>query len=414
MGEEKKVVHVMRRFVPEKWGGTESVVFNLSQQLQKSGAESPVFCTSMFSQPGLQIVRKLAVRRFSYIFPWFGLSENETLQLELKGGNPLSLSLFFSLLLEKDVGLIHSHVQHRLGGIARTAAKLKGIPYVVSIHGGYFTLPAAQREQMMAPFKGKVEWGKLFGALLGARRVLKDASAVICVGQAEFDEAKKRFPGKPVHLIPNGVDFERFSKGDGAAFRKKYGFKTHEKIMLCVSRIDPQKNQLGLVRAFAEFAPLHPDHRLVLIGPVAYEGYRDEILAEAEALEVADNVTLIEGLRPDDPLLPGAYQAAEFSVLPSVHEPFGIVVLEAWAAGVPVIASNVCGISDFASDRENLLLFEAGNTGELVERMTELADQVTLRTDLSCRAYGDAAMHFAWPKIARKYQSVYEETVKNA
>ncbi|MCK4565220.1 MAG: glycosyltransferase, partial [Verrucomicrobia bacterium] len=217
MAEPRKIAHVMRRCVPKKWGGTESVVFNVSRELIRQGIESPIFCTDMFARPGLQMLGKVPVRRFRYVLPWVGLSPEAKAKLRLKGGSPLSLPLFFGLLKERNLSVIHTHVQHRLGGMARTVAKIKGIPFVVSIHGGYFTVPDEQTEKMTEPFRGKLEWGKVFGFLLGARRVPNDADAIICVGENEYREVKRRYPFKKVFHVPNGVDVERFAKADGDA-----------------------------------------------------------------------------------------------------------------------------------------------------------------------------------------------------
>ena len=89
MTELKKVIHVMRRFVPEKWGGTESVVFNLANEFAHEEIESPVFCTDMFATPGTQDYKGVPVKRFRYVFPWFGLSGTAKDKLRLKGGSPL-------------------------------------------------------------------------------------------------------------------------------------------------------------------------------------------------------------------------------------------------------------------------------------------------------------------------------------
>ncbi len=401
----------MRRFAPEKWGGTESVVFHLSSELEHAGVESPVFCTDMLSEAGTQLQEPVRISRFKYVFPWLNLSASAKKKLELKGGSPLSLSLFYALLREKDISIIHTHVQHRLGGIARTVARIKKIPYVVSLHGGHFTLPQQQVDKMTEPFRGKPEWGKAFGALFGARRVLQDADALICVGKSEFDEVQRQYPDKQVFYVPNGVDVEKYSLADGGPFRKEYNFHPSEKLILCVSRIDYQKNQIGLVRAFADFFKAHPSHRLVLIGAVTVEAYHKEIMDEIDRLGLAGKVTVIEGLRPDDPLLPSAYCAAEVFVLPSIHEPFGIVVLEAWAAGLPVVANRVGGIPGFTTDRENILLAEMGNEAELSERMAELADDVALRGNLSRRAFGEAASHYDWKKISVRFLEIYEQVV---
>ncbi|QBG45871.1 glycosyltransferase family 1 protein [Verrucomicrobia bacterium S94] len=411
MPKVQKVIHVTRRFTPKKWGGTEHVVFSISREMMRRGISNTVFCTDMLATSGTQWFGKVPVKRFRYCFPWFFLSRAARKKLELKGGSPLSLPLFFALLAEKDISLIHTHVQKRLGGMARTAARLKKIPYVVSLHGGFFSVPPEQLEKMTEPFRGKPEWGRVFGALLGSRRVLEDADAIICVGRNEAEEAGKRFPEKPVYYLPNGVDVRRFSEADGEAFRKKYGFRPQEKIVLCVSRIDYQKNQLGLVRAFSAFAENHPDHRLVLIGPVTVEAYRDTLENEIQTLGLSGRVTVIEGLSPLDPLLPSAYKAAEMFVLPSVHEPFGIVVLEAWAAGVPVVASRVGGIPGFVEHRRTALLTEPGDDDALREGMEILAEDIALRSDLSRCAFGEVATTYDWSKITDRLLVVYEEVI---
>jgi glycosyltransferase involved in cell wall biosynthesis len=412
MPQIKKTAHVMRRFSPEKWGGTECVVFQTSRELIRRKIQSPVFCTSMLSRPGFQSLKKIPVHRFPYCFPWLFLSAAARRKLDLKGGSPLSLPLFFGLMRERNISIIHTHVQHRLGGMARTAARLKKIPYVVSLHGGHFTLPQAQMEQMTAPFRGKPEWGKVFGALFGSRRVLDDAAAIICVGQSECDEVRKRYPEKPVHYVPNGVDVAQFASADGELFRTAYGFQPLEKLVLCVSRLDYQKNQLGLVRAFATFSVGHPEHRLVLIGPVTVESYCEEVRAEIQRLKLADKVTLIDGFAPDNPLLASAYKAAEQFVLPSLHEPFGIVVLEAWAAGLPVVAARIGGIPGFAVDGETALFAEPDDEAELVDCMVRLAGSVGLRADLSRRAFGEVAAHYDWPKIIDQLCAVYESALE--
>jgi glycosyltransferase involved in cell wall biosynthesis len=411
MAELKKVVHVMRRFVPERWGGTESVVFNVSQELLRRGIESPIHCTAMLGRPGRDQMSSVSIDRHRYVFPWLGLSAAARQALRLKGGSPLSLALFIGLLREKEISIIHTHVQHRLGGMARTAARLKGVPYVVSLHGGCFTLPQEQIDSMTAPFAGKLEWGRIFGALFGSRRVLADAAGIICVGRSEYEEVRQRFPHKPVFLVPNGVDVSRFEAADGAAFRAFWGFNASERLVLSVSRFDVQKNQLGLVRAFARFAKAHPDHRLVLVGPVSVEHYYHEVLAEIGRLGLSDRVTIIEGLRPDDPLLASAYKAAEMFVLASVHEPFGIVVLEAWAGGVPVLAHRVGGIPGFAEDRKTALLVNPDSEDELVAGMNELASSETLREKLSQQALKEVRATYDWPIIAGRICEIYERMV---
>lgn len=404
-----KAAHVMRRFTFDKWGGTETVVFNISRQLVKRGIDSPIFCTDMFSRSGAEDVDGVLIRRFPYVFPWIGLGAEARDRLRLKGGSPLALRLFFRLLFEPNLSLIHVHVQHRLGGIARTVAKLRRIPYVASIHGGYYTIPEDQNRQMVDPFRGKPEWGKVFGFLWGARRTLQDASAIICVGRNEYDEVAGRYPEKVVRYIPNGVEVSKFTRAEAAPFREHIGLGAGEKYVLCLSRIDYQKNQLLLVKAFARFHAAHPEYKLVLIGPVTVEDYHRRILDEIEASGLAKSVIVIPGLKPGDPLLQSAYKGADFFILPTSHEPFGIVVLEAWAAGIPVIASRVGGIPGFTSDGENILLFNDKDEDGLLERMERLASNPELARRIAAAGQRQASENYDWSKIAERVLRIYEE-----
>lgn len=404
------VAHVMRRFVPSKWGGTETVVFNLARELEKNGINSPIFCTDMFAKSGTERIDGVTVRHFRYCFPWFGLTEEAKMALRLKGGSPLSLSLFFALLRQKDLKLIHTHVGRRLGGIARTVARLRKVPYVIHVHGGRHTVPQDQYDSMTAPVQGKLEWGKLFGLIFGSRRVFDDAAAIICVGQSEADEMRGRGQ-KNVHYLPNGVHVQRFAEAMPQAFRKEYGLED-QKFVLCLSRIDFQKNQLLLVKAFAKFREEHPDWKLVFIGSVSVEEYHHKILDEIARLNLQDSVLIIPGLKPDDPLLPSAYKAAEMFVLPTANEPFGIVILEAWAAGTPVIATRVGGIPGFTTDGENILLTEDNNETMLTEKMEQLAGSPDLQTKLSQNGRAEVAAHYDWSAIAARVIAIYESVLR--
>lgn len=409
MAKVHKVCHILRRFNKDQWGGTESVAYHISRQLVQKGVKSPIFCTNMFAERGLECIDGIPVHRHSYTFPWFFLDDHARAQMQLKGGSPLSFSLLWALAREPETSLIHTHVHGRLGGIARSVARWKGIPYVVTVHAGYYTLPSELSQKMMQPFEGKWEWGKVFGFFLGSRRTLEDADAVIAVGMDEYEILKKKYPHKSIYHIPNGVDTEFFQSGRAKRFRDTYSLQGP--FVLCVSRIDDQKNQLCLLRAFATFHKSHPEYQLVLIGPVTLPSYLEKLLSCAETLGVGKSLKVIEGISPDDPLLADAYSAASFFVLPSSVEPFGIVILEAWAAGTPVIASKVGGIPGFTKDEENVLWFEADNDEMLVEKMSQLAgnqekkERLTLGGKKAVESYG-------WDAISEKILAVYEDVIE--
>ncbi|MFZ4680967.1 MAG: glycosyltransferase family 4 protein [Terrimicrobiaceae bacterium] len=404
----RRIVHVMRRFVPAKWGGTESVVFHLAREFSRLGIESPIYATAMFSQPGKETFRGVEIHRFRYSLPWWGLDPAGRQALELKGGNPLSLSMLQALMKDRQASLIHAHVQHRLGGTARFAARHLQIPYVVSIHGGHHTLPGEQTARMLAPTRGKLEWGRLAGMALGSRRTLEDAGAIFCVGQDEYEAMQKERPNQAVHYQPNGVDLPRFRDADRADFLEKFPHLHGKKIILCVSRVDPQKNQLLLVRAFAAIAGTLPNHHLVLIGAEVDEDYGRRLRTEISALP--DRVTWIPGLPPDDPALPGAFRAAEIFALSSCHEPFGIVILEAWAASLPVVATRVGGIPGFTTPEENILLVNDGDAPALSAALLRLAQDPGLSRHMAENGARLAAERYDWPAIAKNLLSLYPQS----
>lgn len=404
-----KIVQVPRRFVLSEWGGTETTILQTSRALQQAGHEAAIFTSLALSDQRRETIQGVAVRRFPYSYPFFGLSAADRRDMDKKGGNLLSLSLLLGLLREPGVDLFHAHTGKRVGGLVRTAARLRGIPYAVTLHGGFFEVPKGEMDQMLAPIRNRFEWGRAFGALLGARRVLEDAAAVICVGGDEYAAAQAKLPGQRVELIPNGVDCDAFAQGDADAFRTAYGIGADRRIVLCVSRIDYQKNQIGLVEALAQVAARIPSVHLVLIGPVTVAGYRDRLLARIGDLGLADRVTLIPGLRPNDPQLTGAYHAAEVFCLPSLHEPFGIVILEAWAAGRPVVASRVGGIPSFTRDGEDIVHARPGDTADLAARLIQVLEDPAFAGRLAAVGQAKARRDYSWSAIAARLVAIYRE-----
>ena len=402
-----KIVQVPRRFVLSEWGGTETTILQTSRALQRAGHEAAIFTSLALSNQRRETIAGVAVRRFPYSYPFFGLSADDRRDMDKKGGNLLSLSLLLGLLREPGVDLIHAHTGKRVGGVVRTAARLRGIPYVVTLHGGYFAVPKGEMDQMLATIRNRPEWGRVFGALLGARRVLQDAAAVICVGGDEYAAATASLPGQRVELIPNGVDCDAFAQGDAAAFRAAYGIAADRRIILCVSRIDYQKNQIGLVESLATVAARVPSVHLVLLGPVTVAGYHERLLARVKDLGLTDRVTLIPGLRPDDPQLPAAYHAAEVFCLPSLHEPFGIVILEAWAAGRPVVAARVGGIPSFTTDGADIVHAQPGDTADLAARLIQVLDDPQLAGRIAAAGQAKARRDYAWSAIAARLVDIY-------
>lgn len=405
------IIHVPRRFVAHEWGGTETVILEISKQ-QKLAGYNPRIVTSMaLADNRNDEISGIPVERHPHLYPFLGLSPEQRAAMDKKGGNLLSLPLFAALLREKNVRIFHAHALKRLGGTVRTAAKILRKPYVVSLHGGIFDVPAAELDDLTKPIRGKFEWGKPFGALLGARRVLEDADHVICVGRSEADKAKAGLSHDRVSYLPNGVDSQRFATGDPAAFRARFHIPEDAFLIVNIGRIDSQKNQLCLLEAFAAFRAATPDARLLLIGPVTQPAYEKKLTAFIAEHNLTDSVRIIPGLGNDSGSLVDAYHAADAFVLASRHEPFGIVILEAWCAARPVIASRVGGLQSLVTDNQTGLFFDPEATdapAQLAALLTRLHADPALRTRLGQAGKQEALANYDWSRITGKLESIYQ------
>jgi glycosyltransferase involved in cell wall biosynthesis len=152
-----------------------------------------------------------------------------------------------------------------------------------------------------------------------------------------------------------------------------------------------------------------PRVHLVLIGPVTVAGYHQRLLARIEDLGLSDQVTLIPGIHPDDPMLPAAYHAAEVFCLPSLHEPFGIVILEAWAAGRPVVAARVGGIPSFTQDGADIILAQPGDAADLAARLVQVLSDPPLAGRIATAGQAKARRDYAWSTIAARLVDIYRE-----
>ncbi|UCC15664.1 MAG: glycosyltransferase family 4 protein [Gammaproteobacteria bacterium] len=405
-------IQVPRRLVTSAWGGTETTVIETSRALQAEGHPTRVFTSLAMSDQISECIGDIEVRRFPYVYPFLGLSREELCEMDRKGGNLVSLALLRALLREPGVNLLHAHSGKRLGGIVRTAARLRGIPYVVTLHGNVFDVPDEEKTDLVKPIRGKLEWGRPLGLMLGSRRVLDDAAAVICVGRSEYEAARDALPGQRVEFLPNGVNSQHFAKGDGSRFRARMAIPESAKVVLCVSRIDPQKNQLSLVESMPALLAAAPDAHLVLVGPVTRPAYLARVRSQIEALNLVSRVHVIEGLAPDDPSLVEAYHAADVFCLPSMHEPFGIVILEAWAAGLPVVASRVGGIPSFVADGDDGLLVPPGDVHALAQSLKAVLRNFGLGASLGDSGRRRACREFDWSVIADRVLALYRDILR--
>lgn len=405
------IIHLPRRFTTNSWGGTETVVSELVAEQISQGHQARIFCSDALSSQNEAEVQGVPVKRFSYFYPFFGLTAENKRQLDYKGGNMFSFSLMKQLMKESEIDLIHLHTLKRMGGIGRYCALKRQIPYAITLHGGLYDVPAEESSAMIDPLKQTIEWGKGLGFWVGSRRVLNDAHAIFCIGKNEFDQVSRAYPGKKVYLSPNGVNCQKFSNGDGEKFRNARGISRTSKVILLVGRIDPQKNQLFAVNLLQDLRQAGQDIKMVFIGHITNDGYYQELLKTIRNQDLETHITIIKGIDFFSSEIVNAYHSADLIFLPSIHEPFGVVILEAWASKKPIVASRVGGIPSFVESGKDGLLCRVNHKSEFLESILAVLKQDRLAMSLAENGYKKAISEFSWKSVTQKAISIYEEII---
>lgn len=172
-------------------------------------------------------------------------------------------------------------------------------------------------------------------------------------------------PKDRMRVIPNGIATDTYlSDADTRqAARHSLGLTDTDFVWLTVGRLEPQKDHASLLQAFSQLAP---SNRLLIAGEGAL---LDTLTAQVDALELTDRVQLL-GLRRD---IPELLSAADAFVLSSVFEGLPNVIMEALAAGVPVVSTDVGGVRELVAAGKSGLIIPPSDVGALSEAMRQLA-----------------------------------------
>ncbi len=209
-------------------------------------------------------------------------------------------------------------------------------------------------------------------------------------------------PGK-ITIIPCGVDSELFQPVTSSQLNLGLGLSDDDKVLLFVGRKVPIKGVDTLLQAVAQLADRYPlkciivgDEEENIPGVVKVQKYSDE-------LRLAANIFNVGGIDHND--LPLYYSAADAVVVPSLHESFGLVVLEALACGTPVIGSAV-GIIPQIINGTNGRIVTPGDVSELAEAIMQMIDGSDERLG-DCHKIRRSVEDYSWDNVAERLLNVY-------
>jgi len=372
------------------FGGPVTVVRSISKELAKRH-EVTIYTTTAvdkrhnFRSSAFEVVSDgCHVNYFPRVSVFGGFNVSPTMARALKQS-----------LRKYDVVHLHSWRHFQDLAVHHYARKCR-VPYVLQTHGSLPRIMAGRR----------LKW--IYDGLFGYR-LLRDASKVIALSQTEAEQyMSMEVPEDKIEVIPNGIDLSEYSKlPPKGSFKKKLSLDNNEKIILFLGRIHRIKGVDILIKAFASINTKLENVKLVVAGPD--DGYLYEVRALARTLGIGDKIAFVGPLHGVNKL--EAYVDADFLVVPSLYEIFGIVILEAYACGKPVIASRVMGPEELVLDGKTGILVNPGEINELTDAIELLLNDESKTRIMGMNARQFVTKNFDIEKIVNKIEILYKETL---
>ena len=240
--------------------------------------------------------------------------------------------------------------------------------------------------------------GRVYSAIAPLLRpVWHKVDRRLAVSTAARHSVCSRMGDAPVEIVPNGADVAVFAAAAPAQLPPG-------RRLLFVGRLEPRKGFPVAVRAFAMLAPQYPDLQLVVVG----DGQEHRAVNELPA-ELRDRVHMMG--RVSYEALPTYHKASDIFVSPATgSESFGIVLVEAMAAGLPLVASDIAGYREVARDGKEGLLVRPSDPGALARGVKRLLDSPALAAALG-EGGAVRARAFAWDRIIDRLESVYDSLI---
>lgn len=222
------------------------------------------------------------------------------------------------------------------------------------------------------------------------------------------------FTGKniqKVQVVYNGTDVEKFSPDvDGSLIRKDFNIADDELVVGIVGRLKPWKGQKEFLKAASGVARSLPNTTFLIVGDTTfgYKEYKDELIQLADELGISSRV-ILTGKRND---IPNVIRAMDVMVHASLKpEPFGLVIVEGMASGIPVVASSRGGPLEIIEDGKDGYLVNPEETDMLANKIIELLKDQSLRQKIAEAARKKVVEQFSIKNFVKQFQKIYLEVL---
>ena len=279
---------------------------------------------------------------------------------------------------------------------------------------GYFTahsLGAWKREQMSGNPEDMEKQFNFNHRISEEKRILNTLDGHTVTSQLQMEKLREMYGYNKgnVEVIPPGVNIHKFKPlAEGKSPTKT---QLPEKYIFCLSRVDTNKGYDLLLNAFARVCEKYSDVYLVTGGGSAHPEPREkEVLAMMDRIMQEKGITdkIIFVGHVEEHLMVPFYQNAQFFVMPSIFEPFGMTCQESMSCGVPVIASRYGGIRTVLTNEKDGLLIDPKNEDEFAEAMIRLLEDRDFKARLGKEASALIRENYSWEAIADRHLAFWD------
>jgi len=379
---------LVTHFFPPHMGGIEKVSYEQSKRLTESGYQIDVLTSKI---KGQNEYPAKGIRVFPY----------STINIAERIGVPypiLSIEAYrkFSQVIKK-CDLVHAHGHVYMSSyLAGKFAKKYKKPFIVTQHNTFID------------YQSILNMLEHLNDLIIGKSVLKHADRIITVSKETMKYVLRLGADKSkTSVMYNGVDIDYFHPANKAENRKKLGLPKNRKIILSVRRLVYKNGLDTLIESASHVTRNHPDVLFVVAGKGPSRKLIEDRIKE---LGIEDNIKLT-GFVPDN-LLPAYYDAADYFVLPSASgEGLPLVLLEAMACGLPVIATTVGGTPEIIDHMKNGVLVPPRNPEAMADTLSKLLSEKKLEKSIGEEARIVVENRFNWEENLRQLQDIYKEVI---
>jgi glycosyltransferase involved in cell wall biosynthesis len=387
-----RILQVITRFIR---GGAQLLVLNLAHKLIQRGHHCLVVCGP---QTGPEGDLSAQARRLGIPLCYCPhLVREESPLNDLR-----ALGELYLLMRRQRFEVVHTHTS-KAGVLGRIAARAAGVKAIIHTpHGHIFA------EQANIPgVSGRPLMRCLFYYL--ERFASLPCHRLVALTERDLKEllTLKIARKKNIVVIRNAISLARYQKAPRLKRSQLSGLQSvPEDVPLIgtVGRLTSEKGHRFLISALAYLKQRFGDVRLAIIGDGPE---RDRLSQQAKQAGVSEKVLFL-GLRDDVPVL---LKCLDVFVLPSLYEGFGLVILEAMAAQLPVVATTVGGVPDLVTDRQTGILVPPANPQALAEAIAQLLESPALAQRLARNAYKFAQENCELERMIDATENLYREVL---